>query len=279
MSIEVINFADNNAAKLFTDSLLFSGFAVLKNHAVPQVLIEELYAKWYEFFQTDDKHNFPFDEKVHDGFVATKRSEVAKGHTIKDIKEFYHYYLGGRCPEYLRELTDKVFLELEGMAHKLLTWVEQALPDEVQSKLSMPLTNMIDDSKHTLFRVIHYPPLVGELEPGAIRAAAHEDINLLTLLPAASAKGLQLQLDTGAWVDVPAEPGWMIINVGDMLAECTAGFYRATPHRVINPSCEYAQKSRVSSPLFLHPREDVVLSLRHTAASYYAERMRELGFA
>jgi isopenicillin N synthase-like dioxygenase len=277
MSIAVINFLDNNVPKLFADSLLSSGFAVLENHPVPQSLIEELYAAWYDFFQSDEKHSYPFDEKVHDGFVATERSETAKGHTVKDIKEFYHYYLGRRCPESLRALTDKVFLALENLAHQLLTWVEQALPSDVRQQLSMPLTNMIDDSTHTLFRIIHYPPLVGDLEPGAIRAAAHEDINLLTLLPAASAKGLQLQLDTGEWVDVPAEPGWMIINVGDMLAECTAGFYRATPHRVINPSCEYAKKSRVSSPLFLHPREDVVLSSRHTAASYFDERMRELG--
>ena len=177
----------------------------------------------------------------------------------------------------MRELTDNVYHQLDTLAQRLLAWVESALPEEVRVQLSVPLTEMIRDSRHTLFRIIHYPPLQGDLEPGAIRAAAHEDINLITLLPAASAKGLQLQLDSGEWVDVPAEPGWMIINVGDMLSECTRGFYRATPHRVINPTCEYAKQSRVSSPLFLHPREEVVLSERHTAGSYYEERMRELG--
>jgi isopenicillin N synthase-like dioxygenase len=211
MSIEVVDFADKNAAKLFTDSLLFSGFAVLENHSVSQALIEELYAQWYLFFQSDDKHNFPFDTDVHDGFVSTAQSEVAKGNTIKDLKEFYHYYFGGRCPEYLRELTDKVFNELSGLARQLLVWVESSLPERIQQKLSVPLTDMIVDSTHTLFRIIHYPPLDNGMEPGAIRAAAHEDINLLTVLPAASAKGLQLQLGSGEWIDVPAQPGWMCV--------------------------------------------------------------------
>ena len=174
-------------------------------------------------------------------------------------------------------VTQQAFSALEKLSLTLLNWVEQVLPEAIRQQLSIPLSDMVERSTHTLLRVIHYPPINDDIEPGAIRAAAHEDINLLTMLPAATAKGLQVQTRDGTWLDVPCEPGWLIINAGDMLAECTQGYFKATPHRVVNPSCEYAKKSRVSSPLFLHPREDVVLSERYTAGSYRNERLRELG--
>ncbi|MGB7995352.1 MAG: 2OG-Fe(II) oxygenase family protein, partial [Photobacterium halotolerans] len=128
-----------------------------------------------------------------------------------------------------------------------------------------------------LLRVLHYPPLKGEEELGAIRAGAHEDINLLTVLPAANEPGLQVKAKTGEWLDVPCEFGNLIINIGDMLQEASGGYFPSTTHRVINPEGADKTKSRISLPLFLHPKPDVVLSERHTADSYLMERLKELG--
>jgi isopenicillin N synthase-like dioxygenase len=277
MSIEVIDYTQEDASVLFASSMLETGFAVFRNHPVSDALINTLYADWLAFFRSEDKYRFLFDEKTHAGYIPLERSETAKGADIKDLKEFYHYYPKLQCPDFLKTVSLRAHTELESLAHVFLSWIETALPQDIQAHLSMPLSHMIDDSTHTLLRVIHYPPIEDDIEPGAIRAAAHEDINLLTILPAATAKGLQVQTRAGDWLDVPCEAGWLIVNAGDMLAECTQGYFKATPHRVINPSCEYAKKSRVSSPLFLHPRDGVMLSERHTAASYRKERFKELG--
>jgi isopenicillin N synthase-like dioxygenase len=137
---------------------------------------------------------------------------------------------------------------------------------------------MIEGSEQTLLRLLHYPPLQGEEPEGSVRAAAHTDINLLTVLPAANAPGLQVQLKNGEWLDVPCDFGMLIINIGDMLQEASQGYYPSTKHRVLNPAQDSEHNvSRVSLPLFLHPKPEVVLSPRHTAQSYLDERLRELG--
>jgi isopenicillin N synthase-like dioxygenase len=110
-----------------------------------------------------------------------------------------------------------------------------------------------------------------------LRAAAHEDINLLTILPAASAPGLQVRDRQGRWHDVPVDPGAIVVNVGDMLQEATDGWLPSTTHRVCNPAGVGCNVSRLSLPLFLHPRGEVVLSSRYTARSYLDERLASLG--
>jgi isopenicillin N synthase-like dioxygenase len=109
-----------------------------------------------------------------------------------------------------------------------------------------------------------------------VRAAAHGDINLLTMLPAATEPGLQVLGQDGAWHDVPCDFGLLIVNIGDMLEEASGHYYPSTVHRVLNPTGEAASKSRISLPLFLHPRREIVLSERYTVGSYFDERMREL---
>ena len=141
----------------------------------------------------------------------------------------------------------------------------------------MPLSAMIADSPETLMRPLHYPPLAGPLPPGSVRAAAHEDINLITLLPIATAPGLEILDPQGCWTTVPGDSGDLIINVGDMLALASHGHYRSTTHRVVNPVGTAAQRSRFSLPLFLHPRREVVLAGPITAHTYLLERLRELG--
>ena len=117
----------------------------------------------------------------------------------------------------------------------------------------MPLPLMLEGSDHTLLRVLHYPPLTGDEEPGAVRAAAHGDINLLTILPAATEPGLQVMGKDGEWHDVPCDFGLLIVNIGDMLEEASGKYYPSTLHRVLNPTGQAATKSRISLPLFLHP--------------------------
>lgn len=277
MSVKVIDYWDKNAPQEFALGLKEIGFAVVTHHPLNIPLINEGYAKWVEFFHSPQRRDFAFDKKNHDGYSSPSLSETAKGYNKKDLKEFYHFYPWGRCPDLTRPVTMALYNELNQIAATLLSWIEGHLPQAISAKLSMPLSNMIKDSQTTLFRLIHYPPLTGHEEPGALRAAPHEDINLITLLPAATAKGLQVKDTQGRWLEVPCDPGWIIVNAGDMLQECTEHYYPSTTHRVINPTGEDALKPRLSMPLFLHPRDDVQLSPRHTAKSYRWERYQELG--
>lgn len=278
MKVRVIDFNSPTAPADFTAGLKEIGFAVVSNHPVSPTLINHAYDVWHQFFKSDEKNLFAFDKKTHDGYVSTELSETAKGYGVKDIKEFYHYYFPhGRCPESCRDVSSQLAFELTDMASTLLGWIEANSPDAVKAQFSIPLSDMIVDSKKNLFRLIHYPPLTGHEQKDAIRAAAHEDINLITLLPAATAEGLQVKDAEGNWLDVPINPGWIIVNVGDMLQECSGHYYPSTSHRVLNPVGEAAKKSRLSMPLFLHPRDDVVLSSRYTAVSYHQERLKELG--
>jgi len=277
MSLPIIDCRSPVAQSLFVTSLRESGFAVLNHHPVESAQIDRVYALWCDFFSSDEKYRYAFDANTHAGFVPTSLSETAKGSALKDLKEFFHYYPRCALPESLRQPTQALFDSMKSFASTLLDWVQRELPDKVRAQLSQSLCSMIAGSYHTLLRVIHYPPVVGDFSPGAIRAAAHEDIALLTLLPSATEKGLQLKLKNGQWEDVPCQRGWLVVNVGDMLSECTQGYLQSTSHRVINPSGVDLHRSRISCPLFLHPADSVVLSDRHTAASYRAERFEELG--
>lgn len=277
MQVQVIDYQAHDAAERFTRALKEIGFAVLSNHPVDQQLIDKNYKAWGDFFNSEEKIAFQFDSKTHDGLIPLSLSETAKGNDIKDLKEFYHFYLEGRCPEHLRAVTSELFQSLTKLASILLGWIEDNLPDTIRAKLANPLRDMIKDSPLTLFRLLHYPPLTGTEQSGAVRAAEHEDINLITVLPAATAKGLQVKDSDGNWLEVPCNPNWMIINVGDMLQECTDFYYPSTTHRVINPADEAAKEPRLSMPLFLHPHDDATLSDRYTAGSYRKERYAELG--
>jgi len=277
MQVRVVDYRAADAAEQFTRSLHETGFGVLVNHPIPQALVEKIYADWLGFFNGEDKHGFAFSKETQDGYFSTAISETAKGATQKDIKEYFHIYPWGRIPERLRADAMRYYEVANGLAAELLSWVERHTPAEIAKSYSEPLSNMIKDSTHTLLRVLRYPPLTGQEPAGSLRAAAHGDINLLTILPAANEPGLQVQDMNGNWVDVPCDFGMLIINIGDMLQEASQGYYPSTQHRVVNPTGEGATKSRVSLPLFLHPRNDVVLSERYTAHSYLEERLRELG--
>lgn len=275
--LPTVDYLAPDAAQQFVESLRTYGFGVLKNHPIQKELVQSIYDNWYAFFQTEQKNEFLFSKETQDGFFPASVSEIAKGHTKRDIKEYFHIYPWGRIPEHLKDQAMQYYREANAFAAKLLSWVEDYAPADVRAKFSQSLPSMIEDSDQTLLRVLHYPPMLGDVEPGAIRAAAHGDINLLTVLPASNEPGLQVMGSDGNWIDVPCDFGNLIINIGDMLQEASGGYYPSTIHRVINPTGERVEHSRISLPLFLHPRPDVVLSERHTAHSYLEERLRELG--
>ncbi|SON53301.1 isopenicillin N synthase family dioxygenase [Vibrio tapetis] len=277
MKLETVDYLAEDAAEQFVKSLRETGFGVLKNHPVPKELVESIYSNWHAFFTTERKNEFLFNSETQDGYFPPSVSEVAKGHAVKDIKEYFHVYPWGQIPAELKEQILDYYQRANAFAEELLGWVEAYAPKEIQEKFSVSLSEMINGSEKTLLRVLHYPPMTGEEEPGAIRAAAHEDINLLTVLPAANEPGLQVKSKDGDWLDVPCDFGNLIINIGDMLQEASAGYFPSTTHRVINPTGGRQDQSRISLPLFLHPKPEVVLSENYTADSYLMERLRELG--
>jgi isopenicillin N synthase-like dioxygenase len=277
MKLEAIDFNADNAAELFVQSLRETGFGVLKNHPIAQQQVQSIYDNWYQFFNSEEKASYHFHSDTQDGFFPASVSETAKGRSVKDIKEYFHYYPWGQCPEHLRSELSEYYQNTTALAATLLSWVELHAPADVSTQFTQPLSTMIEDSQQTLLRVLHYPPLDGHEELGAIRAGAHEDINLLTILPAANEPGLQVKSKSGEWLDVPCDFGNLIINIGDMLQEASGGYFPSTTHRVINPKGTDKSKSRISLPLFLHPKPEVVLSDKYTANEYLMERLRELG--
>jgi isopenicillin N synthase-like dioxygenase len=277
MHLPIVDFNSPSAAQDFCRSLHATGFGVLRNHPLSQSLVEGIYAEWLAFFQSDAKHRYMNDPAGrHDGYFSSSVSEIAKNHTQRDLKEFYHIFPWGRYPTEVSDAARHYYTLGSALAATLLDWVEGYSPPQVKAGYSMPLPRMLDDSDHTLLRVLHYPPLRGDEPAGAMRAAAHGDINLLTLLPAATESGLQIRGQDGTWHDVPRDFGLLIVNIGDMLQEASGGYYPSTVHRVLNPEGEACRKPRIALPLFLHPRRDVVLSQRYTVGSYFDERMREL---
>lgn len=276
MNIIQVDYQDQQGPKNFAHSLRETGFAVIRSHPISEKLLAEVYRDWKRFFESDSKFDFQFKVSEQSGYFPFQ-SENAKDSPVKDLKEFFHIYSNTRLPKDLSPATLELRRALIEMASTLLGWLQAETPLIVKNQLSIPLPEMIRGSESTLFRILHYPPLPDTIEPGAVRAAAHEDINLITLLPAATQPGLEVKDSTGKWLAVPCDPGNIIVNAGDMLQLATDGYYKSTTHRVVNPIGESSKKSRYSIPLFLHPRGDVLLNPSKTAQIYLEERLREIG--
>lgn len=277
MDVLKVDFQAANAASEFARSLRETGFGVLYNHPIDMGLVRDVYREWQGFFASDYKHHYTYDKATQDGYFPPEVSEVAVGFKEKDIKEFFHFYPWGRYPSELSDKTRQLFAELASMAQLLLRWVEAALPVEIAQQLDLPLSEMIVDSLQTTLRILHYPPLPANAPEGAVRAAAHGDINLLTLLVGATDAGLQVQDAQGNWHDVPTDENSVAVNIGDMLQMCTQSYFRSTIHRVINPVGAARDKDRLSMPLFLHPKSEVRLSKNYTAEEYRKERLTAIG--
>ena len=274
LNVETVDYRAGDAADTLARSLSATGFAVLVNHPIAPDRVKSVYEKWAAFFDGESKHDYTVQPPSHAGYFPY-RSENAKDSDVKDLKEFFHVYPDSRLPGDIAETTRGVYAELENLGRELLGWIQDRMPPEVASRLSMPLDRMMAQSKQSLLRILHYPP-VDKAEVGAIRAAAHEDINLITLLLAGSEPGLEARDADGNWHSIACDPGMITINNGDMLSLATGGHFPSTTHRVTNPA-RAKNVSRYSMPMFLHPHGDVMLDAGTSADDYLQQRLREIG--
>lgn len=278
------------------------GFVALKGHFLDDKLVDELYTEVRNFF------NLPLEVKTkyeipgiggQRGYVSFGK-EHAKGRSAGDLKEFWHFgqYLS-EGSKYESEYPPNVYVEelpkfneVGKQAYKMLektgVYVLRALA------LFLGLDEFYFDQYvkdgNSILRPIHYPPITEEPKD-AVRAAAHGDINLITLLMGAQGKGLQVQNHNGEWIDAIAEDDELIINVGDMLSRHTNNKLKSTIHQVVNPPRELWGTSRYSIPFFMHPVSEMKLNVldscideNHpklyddiTAGEFLYERLVDLG--
>ena len=278
------------------------GFVALKGHFLDDDLVSELYGEIRNFFALPLETKYGYEiEGIggQRGYVSFGK-EHAKGKKEGDLKEFWHFgqYVSNDS-KYKSEYPDNVevtelprFNEVGKEAYQKLEktgiYVLRALA------LHLGLDEFYFDQYgyegNSILRPIHYPPITSEPE-NAIRAAAHGDINLITLLMGAQGKGLQVQNHNGQWIDAVAEPDELVINVGDMLSRHTNNKLKSTIHQVVNPPRELWGTSRYSIPFFMHPVSEMKLNVLEncidaehpkkytdiTAGAFLHERLVDLG--
>jgi len=278
------------------------GFVALKGHFLTDELSEQLYTEVKNFFDLPTKIKESYEiEGIggQRGFTSFGK-ESAKGRSEGDLKEFWHFgqevvdndKLKAEYPTNVdvKEVPNfnPTGIETYKMLEKTAIYVLRALA------LYIGLDELYFDkyviNGNSILRPIHYPPIIGEPK-GAVRAAAHGDINLITLLMGASASGLEVQNKKGDWIPVTALPEQLVINVGDMLERLTNNKLRSTIHRVVNPPRKDWNKPRYSIPFFTHPISEMKLNClpecidtknpkayeNITAGEFLNERLRELG--
>ena len=272
-----ISYADPGFDAAFMASLHEYGFAAVVDHPLDDQRVARICGEWLAFFLSGGAEQFRMDPVSQDGYFSLQEAEHAKGFEERDYKEYFQFSPWGRCPKSLQVDLANHFDAAVELGAELLSCIANSLPGAVTANFTEPLGNMIRGSEQSMLRVLHYPPV--PTGRSVLRAAPHEDINLLTLLPAANGPGLELKLRSGEWISVPHSPGQLIVNIGDMLQEVTGGYLPSTSHRVATPDAVQPAVSRMSLPLFLHPRPDVVLSPRYTAKQYLNQRLDELGVA
>ncbi len=282
------------------------GFAVVRDHGIPQDLIDEAERVSKAFFALPDAVKCAY--KIEGGGGARGYTpfgtEKAKDAEVFDLKEFWH--VGRSLPEGhplsafmapnvwptevegFRETLSALFAAFETAGGRVL--------EAIALHLGRPRTFFADsvEDGNSVMRLLHYPPLGPGAPEGAIRAAGHEDINTITLLLGAEEAGLELLTRSGEWHAVDVPKGALVINVGDMLQRQTNGKLRSTTHRVVNPRGEAAQRARYSMPFFLHFRPDFLIEALPecidesaanppptpiTAHDFLMQRLREINLA
>ena len=278
------------------------GFVAVKNHGLSDEDTTRLYQQVKAFFNLpeDVKRKYEIPGLAGQRGYTPFGKEHAKGRNTGDLKEFWHFgqYVIGEDPiasaypdnvevEELPEFNQvgkEVYQKLENTGRNMLCAIA----------LYLGLDEKYFDAKiyngNSILRPIHYPPIT-EAPQDAVRAAEHEDINLITLLMGASAEGLEVLTKKGEYIPVTALPEQIIVNVGDMLQRLTNNKLRSTTHRVVNPPRENWALSRYSIPFFLHPRSEMRLDCLEecvdaehpklyadiSAGEYLDERLREIG--
>ncbi|MBU2525136.1 MAG: isopenicillin N synthase family oxygenase [Bacteroidetes bacterium] len=278
------------------------GFVALKNHFLDDALVADLYKEVAAFFAlpTDVKQGYEREELAGQRGYVSFGKEHAKDKPEGDLKEFWHF---GQEPDADANLQESYpdnlvvkelphFNQIGMRAYKMLEktgiYVLRALA------IHIGLDEFYFDhwvkNGNSILRPIHYPPIKHEPK-NAVRAGAHGDINLITLLMGASAPGLQVLRHDGQWIDAIAQPDELVINVGDMLQRLTNGKLKSTIHQVVNPPREMWHTSRYSIPFFMHPRSEMPLNClpeciddQHpkafddiSAGAYLNQRLAEIG--
>ena len=278
------------------------GFAGIRNHGIPQSLIGGAYEAFKRFFALPDETK----RKYHVAGGGGARGytpfmvETAKDSRYPDLKEFWH--VGREIPrdsKYAADMPANLWPsevpEMHEYGYGLYSALD-ALGSQVLAALALhiglPEDWFADKTElgNSILRPIHYPPITAPDVPN-VRAGAHEDINLITLLVGASAAGLEVLSRKGEWVPFTADADTIVVNIGDMLQRYTNHVYPSTTHRVVNPPGEAARQPRYSTPFFLHPNPDFLIDVlpscvtadnpsRYpepiTAQGYLEERLREI---
>ena len=269
-TLPVLSLASDPAAlsRDLGESFQTFGFAMVRDHGIDPALIARAWELTEAFFALpeDVKRSYFLDGLAGARGYTPFGVEIAKGAKARDLKEFWHVgrdlpadhplattsmppNIWPARPEGFRETFEALYAAFDQTGARILArmavwlgldenWFDPAIADG-----------------NSVMRLLHYPP-VPDAEGGAIRAGAHEDINLITLLLGAEEAGLELLSRDGEWLSVPAPPGSLVINVGDMLQRQTGGILPSTTHRVVNPAPERRHLSRYSMPFFLHYRPD-----------------------
>ncbi|MGI8944213.1 MAG: isopenicillin N synthase family dioxygenase [Qipengyuania sp.] len=247
------------------------GFGVIRDHSIPQELIDRAEELSKQFFALPEEVKRKY--KIEGGGGARGYTpfgtEKAKDAKVHDLKEFWH--VGRELPaghELAEYMSANVWPEeVEGFRETftaLYAAFDKAggrVLEAIAIHLGLPrgfFEPTVKDG-NSVMRLLRYPPLEGKEAEGAIRAAAHGDINTITLLLGAEEAGLELLTSEDEWLAIDPPEGALVVNIGDMLERLTNGKLRSTTHRVVNPSGEAAYRARYSMPFFLHFRPDYVI--------------------
>jgi isopenicillin N synthase-like dioxygenase len=299
--LSYVHGTQNDKVKFVDD--IFSGlkdygFIILKDHTIDQKKIDRAYELVKAFFDLplETKMKYKMNNGGQRGYTPFK-TEHAKDNKNPDLKEFWHVgrelaassqyngvYPENTWPSEVAEFK-KAFTEL----YEAMDSTSGTLLEAIGKGLDVPstyFTDMINDG-NSIIRTIHYPPTKGQDTKNSIRAAAHEDINLITMLVGATESGLQLLERDGTWLDVDSRPGEIVVDTGDMMSRITNNVLPSTTHRVINPSDDGS--ARFSMPYFVHPHSKANLSCIPscvgagakypdiTAGDFLTQRLREIG--
>ncbi|MFM6925299.1 MAG: isopenicillin N synthase family dioxygenase [Ferruginibacter sp.] len=277
------------------------GFVAVKNHGIPDYLIDDLYRYVQQFFSLplEEKKKYEIKGMAGQRGYTSFGKEHAKGSEAPDLKEFFQFGQIARdkfgdevYPENVSVKEIKNFDNTLAEAYRAFETSGTALLQAIALYLGLD-ENYFDEyvyNGNSILRSIHYPPITTE-PVSAIRAEQHEDINLITLLVGASADGLEILSKQNDWVPVTSLPEQIVVNVGDMLQRFTNNKLCSTTHRVVNPARQFWHTSRFSIPFFLHPKTSMSLRCldnciddQHpklyddiTAGEYLDERLREIG--
>lgn len=307
-SVDLRNFLSDDPQKKekFTEEIgkAFEeiGFVALSGHFLSEDLVENLYGEIKNFFDLpqETKDTYEIEGIGGQRGYTSFGKEHAKGRKEGDLKEFWHFgqYVEN-SPKLESEYPDNVmvpelpeFNKVGKEAYKMLEKTAKHVLRALALHLDLEETYFDDFIKNgnSILRPIHYPPITSEPK-NAVRAAAHGDINLITLLMGAHGKGLQVKNKKGEWVDAIARPDQLMINVGDMLSRLTNNRLKSTIHQVVNPPKELWGTSRYSIPFFMHPISEMSLNCLEncvddnnpkqfadtTAGEFLHERLIELG--